>query len=97
VDPDQLDPTERVIFNSYASNLFVAFENLFALVNEGSYDESRARGYWQVFRNMLEYAGTWQHWERTQYIYNDAFREHVKNEVMALEPLRGTSLLPANE
>jgi hypothetical protein len=96
-DPDQLDPTERVIFNSLLSSLLAAFENLFALVNEGSYDESRARGYWQVLRNMLEYPGTRQHWERTQFIYNEAFREHVESEVMTLEPLRGTAILPAIE
>ena len=97
VDPDQIDPTERVIFNAFVSKMLVSYENLFALVAEGSYDESRARGYWQLLRNVLQYEGTRQHWEQTEFIYNDAFREHVREYVMRLQPAGGTAVLPASE
>jgi len=96
-DPDQLDPTERVIFNAVVSHMLTSYENLFALVAEGSYDESRARGYWQLLRNVLENEGTRQQWEGTQFIYNDAFREHVTEYVLTLQPLGGTAVLPAHE
>lgn len=96
-NPDQLDPTETVIFNSLLSLALAGFENLFALVNEGSYDESRARGYWQLLRNILDQPGYRQHWETRRFLYNEAFREHVENYVLKLERLDGGAVQPAPE
>ena len=94
-NPDQLDPTETVIFNSLLSQMLAGFENVFALVNEGSYDESRARGYWQLLRDMLEYPGFRRHWERRRFIYSEAFREHVENDVLKLERVDRSTVLSA--
>lgn len=79
------------------SNIISAYENLFAQVEVGSFAESRAKGYWQLMRNLIEYPGMRNHWNERSYIFSDEFRAFVENEVMALEPLPGSAVLQAIE
>jgi len=96
-DPEQLDRVEQAQLNAFLSLVLGGFENMFAQMREGSYDEARAQGYWQLLRNLLQYPGMRQHWDERGYVHSEDFRAYVEGEVMALEPSSGSTILEPSE
>lgn len=92
-DYSALTPLERAKFNAYLSNVMSSMENLYALVEEGSYDKARAQGWWLILRSILEFPGGRQHWEERKYRWTADFLSFVENDVMSLPPPSGTSIL----
>ena len=92
-DYDQLNPVERGKFNAYLSNIMAAMENLYVLVEEGSYAPDRAQGWWLIMRAILEYPGGMQHWQDHRYRWTEDFTAFVENEVMSMDAPAGTSIL----
>lgn len=96
-DPEQLDRVETAKLSAVLSLIMGGFENMFAQVREGSYDEARAQGYWQLLRNLLQYPGMRRHWNERSFVYSEDFRAFVEDEVMALEPHSGSTILEPKE
>ena len=92
-DYSGLTPVERAKFNAYLSNIMSAMENLYALVQEGSYDAERAQGWWLILRSLLEYPGGRQHWEDRKWRWTEDFVSFVENDVISLDAPPGTSIL----
>ena len=90
---DQLTPVERGKFNAYLSNVLSAMENLYVLVQEGSFAADRAQGWWLILRSMLDYPGGKQHWEDRKFRWTEDFASFVENDVMSLDAPSGTSIL----
>ena len=96
-NPADLDPLEAAKLNAFLSTNLAAFQNIYTQVQEGSYDESLARGYWQLLRNLLEMPGMKEYWATRSYVMSDEFRLFVETDVMRLAPMEGTTILSGTE
>jgi len=85
-DPASLSQIEIARINSFYIVAYMAHQNIYFQVRNGTVPANRIEGWWQNLRNLVETPLGKAGWEQQNYLLSEEFRNFVAEEVMALEP-----------
>ena len=89
-DPASLSPVETARINSFYITSFLAHQNIYFQVRNGTVPADRVEGWWQHLRNNLDSSLAKAAWEQQKYLLSEEFKQFVAAEVMLREPTGDT-------